>query len=49
MAVLSALRSKPRLWSVLVLTVGAAIVIVAGISSQAAKFPAVGETSATER
>jgi hypothetical protein len=49
MAVLSALGSKPCLWCVLVLTVGAAIVIVAGISGQAAKFPAVGETSATER
>jgi hypothetical protein len=49
MAVLSALGSKPRLWSVLLLTVGAAIMIVAGISSQAAKFPAVGDTSATER
>jgi hypothetical protein len=30
-----------RLWYVLALTVGAAIAIVAGISSQAAKFPAI--------
>jgi hypothetical protein len=48
MAVRSALGSNPRLWCVLVLTVGAAIAIVAGISSQTAKFPAV-EMSATER
>ena len=30
-----------RLWYVLALTVGAAIAIVAGISSQATKFPAI--------
>ena len=48
MAVRSALGSNPRLWCVLVLTVGAAIAIVAGTSSQTAKLPAV-EMSATER
>ena len=37
-----------RLWYVLALTVGAAIAIVAGISSQAPKFPAI-EMFATER
>jgi hypothetical protein len=30
-----------RLWYVLALTVGAAIAIVAGISSQTPKFPAI--------
>jgi hypothetical protein len=33
--------SKPRLWCVLALTVGAAIAIVAGIASQTPKFPAI--------
>jgi hypothetical protein len=37
-----------RLWYVLALTVGAAIAIVAGISSQTAKFPTI-EMFATER
>jgi hypothetical protein len=37
-----------RLWYVLALTVGAAIAIVAGISSQTATLQAK-ETSATER
>ena len=41
MAMRLALGSKPRLWCVLALTVGAAIAIVAGISSHAAKFPAI--------
>ena len=48
MAVRSALGSKPRLWCVLALTVGAAIAIVAGISSQTATLHAK-EMSATER
>jgi hypothetical protein len=43
----SALGSKLRLWWVLSLTVGAAIAIVAGISSQVT-FPAKGMFS-TER
>jgi hypothetical protein len=47
MAMRLALGSKPRLWCVLALTVGTAIAIVAGISSQTAKFPAI-EMSATE-
>jgi hypothetical protein len=48
MAMRLALGSKPRLWCVLALTVGAAIAIVAGISSQTPKFPAI-EMFATER
>ena len=36
-----ALGSKPRLWCVLALAVGAAIAIVAGISSQTPKFPVI--------
>ena len=47
MAMRLTLGSKPRFWCVLALTVGAAIAIVAGISSQTAKFPAI-EMSATE-
>ena len=48
MAMRLTLGSKPRFWCVLALTVGAAIAIVAGISSQAPKFPAL-EMFATER
>ena len=47
-AMRSLLRSKPRLWCVLALTVGAAVAIVAGISNQAAKFPTV-EMSTTDK
>jgi hypothetical protein len=39
---------QTRLWLVLALTVGAAFAIVAGISSQTAKFPTTG-MSASER
>ena len=48
MAMRSALGSKPRLWWVLALTVGAAIAIVAGISSQTATIRA-SEMAAAER
>jgi hypothetical protein len=41
MVIRSPLGSKLRLWCVLALTVGAAIAIVAGISSQIPKFPAI--------
>jgi hypothetical protein len=43
-----AVWSKPRLWSVLAVTVVAAIAIVAGISSQTAMIHAK-EMSAAER
>ena len=48
MAMRLALGSKPRLWCVLALNVGAAIAIVAGISSQTARLHAK-EMSASER
>jgi hypothetical protein len=48
MAMRLALGSKSRLWCVLALTVGAAIAIVAGISNQTLKFPAI-EMFAMER
>jgi hypothetical protein len=41
MVMRSPLGSKLRLWCVLALTVGAAIAIVAGISSQTPKFPGI--------
>ena len=44
----SLLRSKPRFWCVLALTVGAAVAIVAGLSKETAKLPA-GEMSSSER
>ena len=48
MAMRLALGSRPRLWCLLAFTVGAAIAIVAGISSQTPKFPAIAKF-ATER
>jgi hypothetical protein len=42
------LGGKPRLWSVLVLTVVAAIALVAGISNQSS-MPHAKEMSAAER